>query len=144
MSTRKTFGLALFITVVAACLSIFSFSAWHYVQSAKQIRTYTQMNVISQRIQSENKGAAPKTVERQLIHKTISHQNGGRDAWGSDFVYLWDEEGSFILISKGSDKSLDANYEEQHSFTFNTVRIQGQYDHDIIFKDHRPLTLAGK
>ncbi len=112
------------------------------VQRAHQVRSFADLQIISGRVRFL---ASPEPTDAQIIEIMHSLHNG-IDAWGNAYTHsLERREGKthLILISTGADGSLDLP-EPADYLNVSQVDIRGTYDHDIVFIDGLPITLAGK
>ncbi len=129
---------------LALCLVVLAIGVG-FVRRARQVRTFANLRLASELIEREvelERAASPEA----RIEGIVRSINKGRDSWGSPIlVAVAPRSGrfSYLLVSKGADRRLDVARVRDY-FAMPQVAIHGAYDADIIFRDGRPVTLAGK
>ncbi|HET9225984.1 MAG TPA: hypothetical protein VFR31_04915 [Thermoanaerobaculia bacterium] len=134
---------------VPAMLSV-SLAVWgcdlrdSYVR-AKQIRTFADLQTICAKIE-QMRSQSPHVLEEPQIAGVIASVANGRDAWGNPIKFSVRPSGeglTYVLVSYGSDgKSAVDDFADY--FDLPIRRIEGQAAADIVFRDGKPVTSAGK
>jgi hypothetical protein len=126
--------------VLVAYVAVFS---WSYYRRALQVRTFADMQVISKKISDQVQRGV---VSFEELQNTVVSVNSGRDAWGNDFLLEIrdiDQVLSCVLVSRGSDGNLDVDSLSAY-FDAPSDDIRRQYPRDIVFRDGKAITIAGK
>lgn len=118
---------------------------WSFCRRARQVRTFADMQVLSKIISAKLKN---KIYSREQLQGIIDSVNGGKDAWGHPFLieFRQDENSqypSYVLISTGSDGCLDTKSISTY-FDEQPKDVRGHYSEDLVFRDGRSITVAGK
>jgi hypothetical protein len=128
------------ITVVLCVAAV----AWirPRIQRSKQIQTYAVLQSMGHAVER-----LPKSeLSRERIQRVISSETHGRDAWGNAVhVYLETRPYgiSYVLVSNGSDGRSDVTRSTEYFRTMPSD-IRKQTTRDIVFRDGRMITFAGK
>lgn len=117
-----------------------AFWIWQIVQQSRQVQSYAllqEMQHAVERVPESERNAA-------TLSRAISGVHGGRDAWGNPIaVYTIVQPQSYVLVSFGADGRPDTTSTAEY-FTIAEGNIQGQTTHDIVFRDGKVITFAGK
>lgn len=129
---------------LAAALSVAAF-AWirPLVQRSKQIQTYAVLQSMGHEVER----LPQKERSRENIERVISKKIRGRDAWGNA-VQVYVVTGSrgmisYVLVSTGSDGRGDVTSTNEY-FRMIPTDIRRQTERDIVYRDGRMITFAGK
>jgi len=129
-SRRELSGLMILTALVFGC------------ESRYQLRAFADLQLISRAVEKEK--AEDNRVSRESVEgaiRTVVGQNG-RDIWGNQIIYLVREQ-DWVLISPGADGQLDFETTDMY-FSMTPEDIRGKPDRDIVFRNGRQLTYAGK
>jgi hypothetical protein len=116
------------------------------LERMRQKRTFIDMQLITQRIEMlrrDSPGSLGNPIKMRALIGSIAH---GRDAWGRSFLFFTrGAKGgpSYVLVSTGSDGRRDVGDESSY-FTMPERIIHDEPWRDIVFRDGRAVTLAGK
>lgn len=111
---------------------------------ARQAGTYADLQEISWNLKRSNLRLANSGALERL-KGVVESVRQGKDRWGRPFRYSIlqsGEEGSYVLYSTGADGIRDSE-EDSWYFELTPRSIKGEFDHDIVFRDGRPVTNAG-
>jgi len=110
--------------------------------SRRQLRTFTDLQGVSRAVKMETPEG--ERVTRETIGSEIRTwlNEDGHDVWGNEIIYIVRED-DWVLISPGADRELDFESMEQY-FLMKTEDIRGQPDRDIVFRNGKHVTYAGK
>lgn len=113
-------------------------------QRARQVRTFTDMQTIVVSIERMRSPQGELPAKADILLE-VSKVEQGRDAWGVELLLatrVGESTSSYVLVSFGSDGKPDMSEDEY----FNLERQYSIDDtrQDIVFRDGRPITLAGK
>lgn len=127
--------------VLALTLLILLTDCNQYAQISKQLPTFANLQEISKELQ--RRVEAEGSVSAEDAYAFMARYNGGRDAWGTRFIFRSRKEPrfSFIVVSLGSDHSLDVPDIEVY-FEMAETDIVGQLKRDIVFRDGHYVTIA--
>jgi hypothetical protein len=127
---------------------VFLMPACWFLNSGRQLRTYANMQVISDEIQQHIEGRLKRSgtcPEEGELKEVIARTAGGSDAWGQELkFYLRDTPGScdWVLVSAGSDGALER--ELTAYFGVEPADVHNAPARDIVFRNGRAVTAAGK
>lgn len=127
---RYLLGLIVLTALIFAC------------ESRRQLRTFADLQLISRVIEietAEGQRVTHETIESAI--RTVLNQDG-RDVWGNEIRYLVREQ-DWVLISPGADGELDFESNDTY-FAMSPEDIRGQPSRDIVFRNGRYITYAGK
>jgi len=131
--------------LVIAALMISACSRLEDVRNrARQVGTYADLQEISWNLKKRNlKLTDPGAMEQ--LKSAVETVRQGRDRWGRPFRYsiqLGGEGGSYVVYSTGADGVRDSA-DDSWYLELTPRSIKGEFDHDIVFRDGRPVTNAG-
>lgn len=113
------------------------------VQRSKQIQTYAVLQSMGYAVER----LPQNERSREGIQRVISSETRGRDAWGNAVhVYVQTRSRgmiSYALVSNGSDGRGDVTTSGEY-FRMTPTDIRQQTARDIVFRDGRMITFAGK
>lgn len=146
MSAREASGrVTLAFATVALAASLPSCGIRDGYVRAKQVRTFADLQVITERIDdaiSKNRGMIQPSQAREVILGV----NGGRDAWGNEILFhsnVRDGKFTYVLVSPGEDGKLDLASLDDY-FGVPVSSVHGLGGKDIVFRDGQPVTMGGK
>ena len=133
-------------TLFYLCVAVFLEGCFvrDFLDRAKQLRTYTNMQAIVGRI--EEARATAGAISDEQIAEMLRSEANGRDEWGRLLIYdsrRGSNGFSYIVASLGRDGRLDVPKIEDY-YTSTLEYIDEKFDRDIVFVNGRPLKNAGK
>jgi hypothetical protein len=138
--------IAAFIIAVILFFSYFGFTG--AFQRSKQLRTYTDLQIISKNIEKYSSAKPNSSILElnEIIEAHINKLHGGVDEWGMKIQYavkIDNETIDIIIVSYGRDQQLDVELIRDY-FDALPRRSAGAVDADIIFRNGIPISLAGR
>ncbi|MCD4748226.1 MAG: hypothetical protein K8R59_02530 [Thermoanaerobaculales bacterium] len=142
MNAKGFLLLLLLSTFLVPLLSCGRLNRWGRL---KQIDSFSRVAAIAKTLDSRcaNSGGPLSEGEISTIVKSIG---SGLDAWGHDIRILNpsnDQGAGYIVVSPGRDGEFDFTNTDRY-FTLPRVDIRGLLDRDIVYRDGRCVTNAGK
>lgn len=143
MNRNRTTPICVALVVLACLVALGAASLAGVYRRAKQVRTFANMQGISASVAAAMRDGKMDPAGLLAIVESVS---GGRDSWGNKLVLevrLLQGERQFVLVSPGSDGLLD--YSDIGAYFLLPERdTKGKFEEDIVFRNGRPVTLAGK
>jgi hypothetical protein len=112
----------------------------------KQVRSVGTMQAIVAKLEDVRRLGPTGLYDRPRMQALIQSVERGRDGWGHELLYLVTaaQRGpSYVLVSLGSDGKLDVSDPVEY-FNAPPSRIVDEPWRDIVFRDGKQVTLAGK
>ena len=134
-----------FFLLGVSCIVVFSCGRWNLWDRQKQIDTYSRVGLISKMLENA-RAESDESLSEEEIDRITVQTSAGLDAWGHRIRVLKDENEypqRYAVVSSGRDGNFDFSHDEQY-FTLQKVDIRGRFDMDIVFRDGRCVTNAGK
>lgn len=140
MKKKAIWLIVIILALGAPSIFIYKYIARGIVRM-RQVTTYANMQTIAEKIKYDLK---EKTKEK--AYELIRTVANGKDDWGHEFVFYCNDDPKdfhYILLSKGSDNKMDlANIVEY--MNAGEVDVHGKAEKDIVFRDGKCITRAGK
>ena len=128
------------VVIIVAIVAAGSFAVWHAVQRSRQVQSYVLLEMMGHAI--ERVPARERTAE--TLYRAVGGVYGGRDAWGNPVaVHTKSQPESYVLVSFGSDGRPDTTSTAAY-FGMVESDIRRQTAHDIVLRDGKAITFAGK
>ncbi|MBN2564706.1 MAG: hypothetical protein JXB46_03255, partial [Candidatus Eisenbacteria bacterium] len=111
----------------------------------KQIDSFTRVAAIAKKLDNR-RVESDRPLADSEIDRIIMSVGSGLDGWGHKIHILKtadDHSERYVVMSPGRDGKLDFPDTEQY-FTLPRVDIRGLFNRDILFRDGRCVTNAGK
>lgn len=112
----------------------------------RQVRTYADMQTITAKLESLRARDSALLTRASETAPLIASVAAGKDAWGHDFFFavrLLQGRVSYVLISYGADGQPDFKTDDEY-FSAADRDVRHEPLSDIIFRDGRAVTFAGK
>ena len=132
--------LAAFAVLGLATLIYGGFYGYHTWHRLKQIGTFSRLQGIAGLLKKSTE-SNPELSEAVLA-KSIHEVGRGRDSWGNEFLFKLNDQGSWVVVSRGKDGKLDLPSLDDY-FSAESEVVRGSYSRDIFFRDGIPISDAG-
>lgn len=109
----------------------------------QQVKTFANLRIVSEQIERQKRDGR---ISRQSILDAVNRVNGGKDAWGTPILIEIRQERErtrYLLVSRGGDRKLDVATVGDY-WEAPETSVQGRRAADIVIRDGRPVTDAGK
>ncbi len=122
-------------------IMLLTFAACRFYDEYKQFLTFRDMQLLSGRLEVLVKSSG---LKRAAMLEVIKDLNDGKDAWGREYLLRFNKDAtSFILVSLGSDGDLDVPSILEY-FNLDPVKVHDDHAADLVFRNGKAITYAGK
>ena len=128
--------------LVTLCASLLSCEV---SERRKQLDSFSRVKTIATLLERAHEDSEQAITEEDISQITKSI-GGGLDAWGRRIRVIRSPSkpsGDHVVLSLGRDGRFDFSSEAEY-FTMQRVDIRGHLDRDIVFREGRCVTNAGK